>query len=112
MIQQKVPKRKSSDKLPAKVKANKTDAPKRDELTETREAVELPEQDLGESQYGDTDKDNDDSLLDPFTPQGPKKFKKSNTKEDPPEEEVESTQPIDADADIPELISDDEEEEA
>ena len=75
-----VPKRKSSDKLPAKVKANKTDAPKKDEVTETQEAVELPEQDLGESQYGDTDEDNDDSPSDPFAPQGPKKSKSPTPK--------------------------------
>ena len=71
----KVPKRKYSDKLPAKAKANKTDAPKTDEVTETSEAVELPEQDLGESQYGNTDKDDDDSLLDPLphrVPRNPK----------------------------------------
>ena len=105
-----VPERKSSDKLPAKVKANKTNAPKIDKVTKTQEAVELPEQDLGESEYGDTDKDNDDPDL--FTPQGPEKSKNSDTKEDPPEEEVESTEPIDVDADIPELISDDGEEEA
>ena len=58
--------------------------------------------------YCDTDDDSDASLPDPFTPIDPKKAKTSDTKED--QAEGAATQEVMDTTDIPELISNEEED--
>ena len=104
----KFPKKKPHDKPePKKKKAAKMDEPKTDEVVEIPEDKKPSPKDLGEPQSNDTDDDDDDdSLPDPFSLWEPKRPKTSGTKEDQ-DEEIAQTQTIDAD--MPELISSNEE---
>ena len=60
--------------------------------------------------YCDTDDDSDTSLPDPFAPIDPKKAKTPDTKEDQAEDTATQTPEVIDTTDIPELISDEEED--
>ena len=89
-----------------------------EKLTKTTDQVTPKEQEKQEEippnkddvLYCDTDNDNDTSLPDPFTPINPKKAKTWDTKEDQAEDTATQTPEVMDTTDIPELISNEEED--
>ena len=81
--------------------------PQKQEKQEKQEVV--PPDDEDDVLYCDTD--DDDSLPDPFESQSAKKVETSDTKEDQAEDKATGTSEVMDTTDMPELISDEEEDE-
>ena len=107
------PGKKASHKKTAPVKQKATEKkPTADQPTTPEAEITKIRGDDGKQAEQEIDDDllysSDDSLPDPFMPQDPKKVKTSGTKEDEAEDTATNT-PEAMDAEMPELISDDDE---
>ena len=102
----KMKKDKSVTEKPTKTTEQAT--PKEQEKQEVAPPDAPPDKD--DILYCDTDNDSDTSLPEPFTPKDPKKPKTPDTKEDQAEDTATPTPEVMDTTDIPELISDEEED--